>query len=142
MDRKILQRLHEKLPKTGSPDFLEGASFMLAALEDMLDTPQEVPITLPDSVFCVDALRRHLQSGEGLTSQFLSAYNEYVHRNIREIYPTVSNTKVTITARRDIPALGPLSQEVTITLKLTHMDGRKSDYIYNLRVPIYERYIP
>lgn len=59
MDRKILQRLHEKLPKTGSPDFLEGASFMLAALEDILDA-------LPDSVFCVDALRRHLQSGEGL----------------------------------------------------------------------------
>ena len=67
MDRKILQRLHEKLPKTGSPDFLEGGSFMLAALEDISDTShEEVSITLPDSVFCVDALRRHLQSGEGL----------------------------------------------------------------------------
>lgn len=66
MDRKILQRLPEKLPITGSPDFLEGASFMLAALEDILDDSHEVPITLPDSVFCVDALRRHLQSEEGL----------------------------------------------------------------------------
>lgn len=135
MNRSILQQLHDKLPKTGSPDFLDGASFMLAALDDTLSDIGMKPMQIPDHVFCLDILRHAVSSGEGLSRQFLKSYEAQVNVNIKKVYPTVIHAYVTVNVRSEVPSL---YHEIIVATKILHTDGSKYDYLYTLRVPIYE----